>query len=272
MKKFDTVEDVAMEMGIPAAKLQATFDKYMEICKDPKKDPFGKKFFHNTNWKNNAGPFHVAVMSPVLHYTMGGLEINNRSEVLDTKKQPIPGLFASGEIAGGVHGANRLGGSSLLYVRGSYFPSRAVLTMFRLCAHSGCVVFGRVAGDSAASHLLKELSTGSGALSRLTQVNGHLSAAPLSTTIQIDPSSQQVNLTFKWGSGEGHGSGANAGDVKPQGPSTAEQPANEVSTAAKHNEKTESGEKQMKEYTVEDVSKHKTKDDCWVGFRVASAS
>ncbi|TKA53999.1 hypothetical protein B0A53_03279 [Rhodotorula sp. CCFEE 5036] len=242
MKKFDTVEDVAKEMGIPAAKLQATFDKYMEICKDPKKDPFGKKFFHNTNWKNNAGPFHVAVMSPVLHYTMGGLEINNRSEVLDTQKQPIPGLFASGEIAGGVHGANRLGGSSLL----------------------GCVVFGRVAGDSAASHLLKELSTGSGALARLTQVNGHLSAAPLSTTIQIDPSSQQVNLTFKWGNGEGRSSGANAGDVKPQGPSTAEQPANEVSTAAKHNEKTESGEKQMKEYTVEDVSKHKTKDDCWV--------
>lgn len=95
-----------------------------------------------------------------------------------------------------------------------------------------------------------------------------MSASPLSTTIQIDPSSQQVNLTFKWGSSEGHNSGSSAGDVKPQGPSTAEQPANEVSTAAKHNEKTASGEKQMKEYTVEDVSKHKTKDDCWVGEHV----
>ncbi|GAA5878002.1 hypothetical protein JCM3774_005976 [Rhodotorula dairenensis] len=242
MKKFDTVEDVAKEMGIPASKLQATFDQYMEICKDPKKDPFGKKFFHNTNWKNNAGPFHVAIMSPVLHYTMGGLEINDRSEVLDPKKQPIPGLFASGEVAGGVHGANRLGGSSLL----------------------GCVVFGRVAGDSAASHLLKSLSSGSGAVARLGQVNGHLSAAPLSTTIQVDPSSQQVHLTFKWGAGQGHAHGSTTGDVAAQGQSTAEQPANEVSTAAKHNEKTESGEKQLKEYTVEDVSKHKSKDDCWV--------
>lgn len=243
MKKFDTVADVAKEMGVSVSKLQGTFDKYMEICKDPKKDPFGKKFFHNTNWENAAGPFHVALMSPVLHYTMGGLEINHRSEVLDAKKQPIPGLFASGEIAGGVHGANRLGGSSLL----------------------GCVVFGRVAGDSAASHLLHSLSSGSGAVARLGQVNGHLAAAPLSTTIQIDPSTQQVHLTFNWGGAAGgSGQAQSAGDVKPQGQSTGSQPANEVATAAKHNEKTEKGQKELKEYTVDDVAKHKSKDDCWV--------
>lgn len=60
--------------------------------------------------------FHVALMTPVLHYTMGGLEIDPESRVLDGSGKPIPGLFASGEVAGGVHGANRLGGSSLLYV------------------------------------------------------------------------------------------------------------------------------------------------------------
>lgn len=67
MKKFDTVEEVAKEMGLPVSKLQGTFDAYMEVCKDPKKDPFGKKFFSATNWGKNAGPFHVAIMSPVLH-------------------------------------------------------------------------------------------------------------------------------------------------------------------------------------------------------------
>lgn len=56
---------------------------------------------------------------------MGGLEIDDQSQVIDTAGKPIPGLFASGEIAGGVHGANRLGGSSLLYVlRGLLLPLR----------------------------------------------------------------------------------------------------------------------------------------------------
>ena len=54
--------------------------------------------------------------TPVLHYTMGGLEIGTDSAVHDSNQKPIPGLFACGELAGGVHGANRLGGSSLLYV------------------------------------------------------------------------------------------------------------------------------------------------------------
>lgn len=75
-------------------------------------------------------------MTPVLHYTMGGLEIDAESRVIDKAGKPIPGLFAAGEVAGGVHGANRLGGSSLL----------------------GCVVFGRVSGDSAAAYQLQTTS------------------------------------------------------------------------------------------------------------------
>ena len=81
--------------------------------------------------------FHVAIVTPVLHFTMGGLEINDESAVLGTNG-PIPGLFASGEVAGGVHGANRLGGSSLL----------------------GCVVYGRVSGGSASKYLFNKLSKG----------------------------------------------------------------------------------------------------------------
>ncbi|GAA5928345.1 hypothetical protein JCM1841_003536 [Sporobolomyces salmonicolor] len=240
MKRFNTVEEVAKEMGLPVSKVQGTLNNYMEICKDPKKDPFGKKFFSNTNWKNNAGPFHVALMTPVLHYTMGGLEIDPESHVIGTDKKPISGLFASGELAGGVHGANRLGGSSLL----------------------GCVVFGRVAGDSAASYLLKSLSSsskGSGAVSRLNQVNGHLSLP--ATTIQVDPSSQQVFLTINYG---GQGAPPSSGEVAPSGPSTADRPANEVDTAVKHDAQTKEAPKEIKEYSLEEVKKHNSKDDCWV--------
>lgn len=78
--------------------------------------------------------FIVAVMTPVLHYTMGGLEIDAESRVLSTTQQPIPGLFAAGEVAGGVHSANRLGGSSLL----------------------NYIIFKHINGDSAAAYLLDD--------------------------------------------------------------------------------------------------------------------
>jgi len=72
-------------------------------------------------------------MTPVLYYTMGGLEIDSEGHVLASSGVPLPGLFAAGKVAGGVHGANRLSSSSLL----------------------GCVVFGRVAGDTATVYLLQ---------------------------------------------------------------------------------------------------------------------
>jgi succinate dehydrogenase/fumarate reductase flavoprotein subunit len=97
--------------------------------------------------------FNVAIMTPVLHYTMGGLEIDAESRVIGVDGKPVPGLFAAGEVAGGVHGANRLGGSSLL----------------------GCVVFGRVSGDTAAAYLLQQTSAISDvAAGRLGAVVGHL--------------------------------------------------------------------------------------------------
>ncbi|KAG6334051.1 hypothetical protein ID866_5039 [Astraeus odoratus] len=131
MKRFESGEALAKEMGISPQYLKQTFDKYNAGAK-AKKDPFGKKFFSSGDWTMNDF-FHVAIMTPVLHYTMGGLEIDPESRVIGKDGKPVPGLFAAGEVAGGVHGANRLGGSSLL----------------------GCVVFGRVSGDSAAAYLLQ---------------------------------------------------------------------------------------------------------------------
>merc|ERR1740116_152941 len=76
--------------------------------------------------------FYVAIITPVIHYCMGGLEIDVDSAVVGSDGQAIPGLYAAGEVAGGVHGNNRLGGNSLL----------------------DCVVFGRVAGKACAKYML----------------------------------------------------------------------------------------------------------------------
>lgn len=76
---------------------------------------------------------YVGTVTPVVHFTMGGALINEKSQVLDKDGKPIEGIWAAGEVAGGVHGGNRLGGSSLLE----------------------CVVFGRIAGDQCAEYIQK---------------------------------------------------------------------------------------------------------------------
>jgi len=76
--------------------------------------------------------FHAIVITPIIHYCMGGLKINPKSQVMNLSDAPIAGLFAAGETCGGVHGINRLGGNSLL----------------------DCVVYGRVSGRNACNYLL----------------------------------------------------------------------------------------------------------------------
>ncbi|KAI0030292.1 fumarate reductase [Vararia minispora EC-137] len=153
MKKFNSGAELAKEMGISTAVLKKTFEDYNEAART-NKDKFGKKFYANGPWSLDDF-FHVAIMTPVLHYTMGGLQIDAESRVIAASGKPIAGLFAAGEVAGGVHGANRLGGSSLL----------------------GCVVFGRVSGDSAAAYLLQRSGKiAEQAASRLGAVAGHLDA------------------------------------------------------------------------------------------------
>merc|ERR1719213_1172974 len=96
----------------------------------------GKKFYHNvlSGDKVLEEPFYVAIITPVIHYCMGGLEIDVNSSVIGSNGNPIPGLYCAGEVAVGVHGNNRLGGNSLL----------------------DCVVFGRVSGRHAAKYVLGE--------------------------------------------------------------------------------------------------------------------
>ncbi|EIW82562.1 Flavocytochrome c [Coniophora puteana RWD-64-598 SS2] len=202
MKRFDNGDALAKEIGISPAKLKKTFDDY-NVGVKAKKDPFGKKFFSTGEWKMNDF-FNVAIMTPVLHYTMGGLEIDAESRVVGSDGKPIAGLFASGEVAGGVHGANRLGGSSLL----------------------GCVVFGRVSGDSAAAYLLQ--TTGQivqKAGGRLGALAGQLGGSSSSSSSSAPaPTSNNAGAT----SGPAQSSSAS------------------------------------KEFTTADVAKHNKKDDIWV--------
>ncbi|KIJ50708.1 hypothetical protein M422DRAFT_27268 [Sphaerobolus stellatus SS14] len=238
MKRIESGEALAKEMGIKPEVLKATFDKYNAGAK-AKNDPFGKKFFQPGEVRMN-DVFNVALMTPVLHYTMGGLEIDAESRVIGTDGKPIPGLFAAGEIAGGVHGANRLGGSSLL----------------------GCVVFGRVSADSAAAYLLQQASQQDKATSRLGAVASHLE-----TKIRIDPSSSKVQLEFSWAgqSGAESSSSTASSSSVAQLPEAKEPAAGAPATASAQEEKSQaSSAAGPKAFSKDEVAKHNKKDDCWV--------
>ena len=107
--KADTLEGLAKQLGMPEGNLTATvaeFNKMVEAKNDPK---FGRKLFDQ---KIEKAPFYATPRAPSIHHTMGGLFINSKAQVIDTKGNAIPGLYAAGEVAGGVHGSNRLGGNA----------------------------------------------------------------------------------------------------------------------------------------------------------------
>merc|ERR1712160_186397 len=146
MKSYNNMGEFAKEYNMPLANVEATFKDYNEIAvkqeKDPENGPYeaygggkswdtwGKKFFHNLPLETSDA-FHVAIVTPVIHYCMGGMKINADAEAMGAGDKVVQGLYSAGEAAGGIHGSNRLGGNSLL----------------------DCVVFGRVSGRSAARFL-----------------------------------------------------------------------------------------------------------------------
>jgi len=134
MKEFANGRDMAKETGIPVEALMKTFNEYNGYAAK-KNDPWGKKFFNGIPWSID-NKFMCATITPVVHYTMGGLVINDKCEVRHTNGRAVPGLMAAGEVTGGVHGRNRLGGSALLE----------------------CVALGRVAGRTALAYNAQPLS------------------------------------------------------------------------------------------------------------------
>ncbi|KAF8943396.1 hypothetical protein BGZ47_005470 [Haplosporangium gracile] len=96
MKHFKNGEELAKEIGIPPSELQKTFDEYNQIAAGNAKDPWGKKYFHNYPIKMDQD-FHVAQMAPVLHYTMGGVDITDEASIKDTSDQKIPDVRTAGD-------------------------------------------------------------------------------------------------------------------------------------------------------------------------------
>jgi len=138
MKSFNNAEQVAKEMGIPLENLKKTFDAYNNSAASGKEDQFGKVYYHNTPFELEE-KYYVAQVTPVVHYTMGGLAISPSCECVDEKTMcTIPGLYAAGEATGGVHGRNRLGGSGL----------------------AEAVILGREAGNSALKYIATPKPTG----------------------------------------------------------------------------------------------------------------
>lgn len=107
----DSIEALAKEMGVPAEQLKATLDTWNNAVKNNKDTEFNR----TTGMDNDlsGAPYHAIQIAPGIHYTMGGVKINTNTEVLDKDGKPIPGLFAAGELTGGLHGQNRIGGNSV---------------------------------------------------------------------------------------------------------------------------------------------------------------
>ncbi|MEC0172509.1 flavocytochrome c [Paenibacillus graminis] len=107
----DSIEGLAKEMNVPADQLQKTMDTWNSAVKNKKDAEFGR----TTGMDNDltGAPFYAIKIGPGIHYTMGGVKINTNTEVLNKEGQPITGLFAAGEVVGGLHGQNRIGGNSV---------------------------------------------------------------------------------------------------------------------------------------------------------------
>lgn len=118
---------LATAMGAPADALSATMDTWNAAVTAGTDAEFGRTSFAKPL---NTAPYYAIQIAPGVHHTMGGLKINPTTQVLTADGTAIPGLFAAGEVTGGVHGANRLGGNAV----------------------ADFTVFGRISGTSAAAY------------------------------------------------------------------------------------------------------------------------
>lgn len=107
--KADTIEDLAKQIGVPADNLQKAVDSF-NAGVDKGSDEFGRSLFAN---KIDTAPYYAGARVPTVHHTMGGLKVTENNEVLKENGEVIKGLYAAGEVTGGTHGSNRLGGNAL---------------------------------------------------------------------------------------------------------------------------------------------------------------
>ncbi|MBS4768456.1 MAG: flavocytochrome c [Burkholderiales bacterium] len=109
-----TLDELAKKTGMDPAKLKASVDEYNKVATGKvEKDKYGFVANNKEDKPMTEGPWYAVKKVPTVHHTMGGLKINTQTQVLDIAGKPIPGLYAAGEVTGGIHGANRLGGNAI---------------------------------------------------------------------------------------------------------------------------------------------------------------
>ena len=172
VEEADTPEALGEAIGIDGAALAETLETYAGYQAAGKDDEFGRE---SMELPLDQPKYYAALCAPAIHHTMGGVKINTSAEVLKEDGSAIPGLFAAGEVTGGVHGANRLGGNAVTDI----------------------VVFGRIAGTGAEDYVAAN--------------GGHTEAEiTVSEDAQAAPEAQG---NYKDGTYEGTGKGNN-GDIK----------------------------------------------------------
>lgn len=125
MYKADTLEELAALIGCPAENLTASVEAYNAYVDAGVDADFGKGVFGT---KIQTAPYYAVIEKPSVHHTMGGVRINTNAEAISETGDVIPGLYAAGEVTGGIHAGNRLGGNAI----------------------ADCMVYGRIAGTNAA--------------------------------------------------------------------------------------------------------------------------
>ncbi|MCI5773754.1 MAG: flavocytochrome c [Erysipelotrichaceae bacterium] len=125
--KANSITELAQAIGCDPDTLQKTIDDYNAVVNGEKEDEFGRTLFNNPI---TTAPFYARVQAPAVHHTMGGIQINTDAQVLNTDGEIINNLYAAGEVTGGIHGSNRLGGNAI--------PDTAI--------------FGKIAGQNAANN------------------------------------------------------------------------------------------------------------------------
>ncbi len=112
LKKQFNLEDLCWDMGVPYETLNTTLTGYNSAVRTRADIYFGRKP-NEMPYEIKEPPFYAVEVTPGIHHTMGGIKITPKTEVMNINNQTIQGLFAAGEVTGGVHGANRLGGNGM---------------------------------------------------------------------------------------------------------------------------------------------------------------
>jgi flavocytochrome c len=127
VKKYDTLEQMAAAYDCPVESLKETIEKFNKGVLAGKDEEWAR-YLQKNQKPLGPGPYYALRLTPKVHHTMGGVHMNVKAQALDVMTdKPIPGLYAAGEVTGGVHGAVRLGS----------------------CATLDCLIFGRIAGQNA---------------------------------------------------------------------------------------------------------------------------